>query len=134
MTASARRGYLMPESEIFKMVMQGGMLALWMVFGWWCLSRGVPMVKDEIKNMTSSHQSMVKDLTCEFTKNTADLNSTHKDACRSMAESHREAVECLNKTHREVVDQLAKECREERKELLHVVYAKIGIHDGVRAG
>lgn len=110
----------MPESEMFKMVMQGGMLGLWIFFGWWCLSRGVPMVKEEINKMTTSHQTMVKDLTCEFTKNTEGLNTTHK-----------EAVASLNQTHREVVDQLAKECREERKELMHVVYAKLGVPDSV---
>lgn len=119
----------MPESEIFKTVMQGGMLSLWVFFGWWCLTRGVPMLKEEISKMVASHQSMVKDLTSEFTKNTEGLNATHKDACVTMSTAHREAVDSLNVTHREVVEQLAKECREERKELMHVVCAKLGVPD-----
>jgi ribosomal protein L20A (L18A) len=116
----------MPESEMFKTVMQGGMLAMWAVFGWWVLTRGVPMLKEEVNKMSSSHQEMVKQISTENRMNILDLNTAHKDAVKVLSDTHREAVGVLDRTHREVVANLQRECREERKEIMDLLYSKIG--------
>lgn len=119
----------MPESEMFKMILQGGMLGLWIVVVWWGLAKGIPMLKEQVDRLIASHQATVLQISAENRSNITDLNNAHKDAVKVLSDTHREAVNVLDKTHREVVNNLAKECREERKEIMNVLYLKLGMEE-----
>lgn len=121
----------MPESEMLKTVMQAGMLGLWIVVVAWGLKYGIPMLKEQVDRMIQSHQETVLKLSTEYRQNTTDLNLAHKDAVKVLSDTHKDAVATLDRTHREVVANLAKECREERKEIMNVLYLKLDIKDQI---
>lgn len=117
----------MPESEIFKMIMNGGMIGVWVYFLYWLLQKGVPLLKEQVEKMILSHQATVKELAADFKENTKALNDTHKEQVKVLSDTHREAVNTLDKSHRDVVSHLATECREERKEIMSMLYAHMGV-------
>ncbi len=101
----------MPESELFKVVLQGGMLGLWCFFGWWCLARGVPLLKEIMERQATTSQKMVSELSADLKHCSDKQNQCHLEACRALADGHRN-----------VVKELAAQCREERKELLALIH------------
>lgn len=120
----------MPESEIFKMAINGGMFGLWIFFLWWLFCRGAPMAKEHVEKVISSNQNALKELAADFKSHTQELNANHKDQVKVLSDTHTAAVATLDRTHRQVVADLARECREERKEIMSVLYAHIGAkHD-----
>lgn len=46
----------MPDSELFKVIMQGGMFGLWLVFVVWALFRGAPMLQQTIEKLIVAFQ------------------------------------------------------------------------------
>lgn len=127
----------MPESEVFKLVMNGGLFGLWVLFLLWLFNRGIPMAKTHVETVIASNQASLEKLSTanqnaleklanDFKQHTQELNANHKDQVKVLADTHREAVGTLDKTHRQVVENLARECREERKEIMSVLYAHIG--------
>lgn len=117
----------MPESEMFKMVMNGGMLGLWIFFLWWLFTRGAPMMKEHVEKVIVSNQNSLKELAADFKLHTQELNASHKDQVKVLSDTHRDAVNTLDKSHRDVVTHLANECRDERKEIMNMLYAHIGL-------
>ena len=117
----------MPESEIFKMALQGGMLGLWILVICWVLKYGIPLMKEQIDRLIASHQTTVLQISAENRSNIIDLNAAYKDSTKVLSDTHRDAVAVLDKTHREVVANLAKECREERKEIMSVLYTTLNV-------
>lgn len=116
----------MPESEIFKMAINGGMFGLWVLFLLWLFNRGIPMAKEHVEKVIASNQISLKELAADFKLHTQDLNATHKEQVKVLSDTHRDAVNTLDKSHRDVVTHLANECREERKEIMSMLYAKMG--------
>lgn len=113
----------MPESEVFKMVMNGGMLGFWAVAFWWALAKGVPLLKELFEKQNAT----INNLTAAFEKNSHDLSAGHREQVRLLADAHTAAVERLDKGYRETVKHVTDECREERKELRDAFYAYIGL-------
>jgi vacuolar-type H+-ATPase catalytic subunit A/Vma1 len=68
----------MPESEVFKTAMQGGMFGLWLIFIVWMLWYGAPMLRDTMAKMTADNKEAVS----VVAKATAEMLSQHEKSCR----------------------------------------------------
>lgn len=68
----------MPESEVFKMAMQGGMFGLWLIFIVWLLYRGAPMLRETMATMSADHKEAIM----VAAKVAAEMISQHEKTCR----------------------------------------------------
>jgi len=95
----------MPDSEVLKMVLQGGMFALWAIFLVWLLFYGAPSLERTLKQMSADHSATL-----------ATTAQKHEEAVRVQAAKNEAAVAALAEAHEAAVAALARECREERQE------------------
>lgn len=68
----------MPESEVFKMAMQGGMFGLWLIFIVWLLYRGAPMLRETMATMSADHKEAI----ATAGKAAAEMLALHERSCR----------------------------------------------------
>lgn len=50
----------MPDAEILKVALQGGMFAVWMIFIWWLLFHGAPMLKVIFESMNKTIERLAE--------------------------------------------------------------------------
>lgn len=67
----------MPDSEIFKVVFQGGCFGLLALLVWWALWRGIPKALE-------IHQSTISGITETFTKEAAGCREERKENAERM--------------------------------------------------
>ena len=60
----------MPESELFKMALQGGSFGLLVLGFIWAIGWGIPMIRDESRAARIAHTQTVADLLSEFREET----------------------------------------------------------------
>lgn len=96
-----------PDVEVFKIVMNGGMFGLWAVFVVWLLWYGAPMVRDTLKYVADKIDDV------------ADKNEKAIDKLIVMIETHREQDRHDNQTDRA-------SCRESRHDHNNTALKLIG--------
>lgn len=100
----------MPESEIFKVIIQLGSFGLLAIAVVWMLYYGAPMIRDTVTALGKSHEAAVAKI-AEENKRAAEK---HAEALESLGDRHEKAVASLVAEQSRLVQQLDANCREER--------------------
>ena len=87
----------MPDFELFKLIMNGGMFGLWAIFVVWCLFYGAPMLKSALEKVSADSHATI-----------ADMSAIHATIADKLAK------ECREERREQAVAQ-AEEREEDRK-------------------
>lgn len=89
----------MPESEIFKVIIQLGSFGLLAVAVVWMLYYGAPMIRDTVRDLGQSHEKSVNRIA---------------DEMKIANEKHSQTVIGIVAEHTKIVAQMDANCRQER--------------------
>lgn len=103
----------MAESETFKVILQGGSFGLLAIAVVWMLYYGAPMIRDTLKSLSASHESVETRLMdkLEMLGNKIDSISNH----------HTTQVATIVGEHTRVVQNMDANCREERLQMARLI-------------
>lgn len=93
----------MPESEIFKMILQLGSFGVLLYAVLWVLRVGWPEVQTTIKVLAAKHEATVN-----------KLADSQENALRTLGDRHENAVAVLVSEQRKLVETMDDNCRQER--------------------
>lgn len=93
----------MPESEVLKIVLNNGFMALFAV---WVLFRGEPKYRETVTTLNSKNAALIKAMSEDF-----------RNTITAMALAHQTALTTVSKEFKEMLVSQQKECREERTEM-----------------
>lgn len=102
----------MPDSEMFKIVMQGGSFALLAMILVGAM-RWVPTFIAAIREASAAHVRVADGINAANSINIEKINQAHIATCEIQAAAHKEAVATM-----------VKDCREERRELVQRLIAE----------
>lgn len=113
---SSRGGEVVPDSDLFRTVVQGGSFAVLVLILVWGIFRLEPRVRETMEKKDSLQAETIQHMVTESANTQKETTRQFAEACAKMMVESRLAMETIIKRHDEQVLKLTQECKEERKE------------------
>lgn len=127
---------MLPDSEMFKLIMNGGLFGLFVLFFVWLLFKAEPNYRKTVETIVaestkdSERQAQAIEKQAEEHKRAMEVvNSTHQKTIETINTTHQRAIETMTKTFEVVISNQLKECRDERREMTTSMISAIK-HEG----
>lgn len=111
----------MPESEIFKVIIQLGSFGLLAIAVVWMLYYGAPMIRDTVKGLAESHQATEKANIEKYEAIQRQLSEKIESAVMTLSDRHERAVATLVGEQTKLVQQMDANCRQERIQMAELL-------------
>lgn len=87
----------MPDSEVFKVILQGGSFGLLAIFVVWVLFRGAPMLQTMLEKISNDHKSTVAIITKDCSDGQREIRVWVSVELAKLNAAHEKMADAINR-------------------------------------